>query len=501
MNYGRYEVGNEQDVLGKGAMGVVYRAHDPCLNRLVAIKVLHKKLLYDDEAVASFLKEAALNASLFHPNILTILDVGEERGEVYIAMELLEGRPLSKLMSTLSRQEILAIGMQIADGLDFAHKKKVVHRDIKPANIMVLHDGQIKITDFGIAKGGSASGEEHLETQTGVIKGTPAYMSPEQARGDSKNVDGRSDLFSLGVMLYEMSVGKRPFGGDGKDFMAVFGEILNKNPQEPCKANEAVERDLSAAIMKALQKDPARRFQSGSELYQALKACQKSGVPAAAKPDKKARITAAAGAALLLAAGGIFLSSSGKKVAPAPPAPVTVAPAPAPVPAPATSAQPGQALQLPLPVATGSPGTAHAPPAPAPAASASAPKEAAPSAPAPKVAAPKRVLETKHAKQPAKPSKVDEKSEAPGATGGEPPVAQPPVASSSGFAFLKVGSSPSGAQVYVNGALKGMTPLKVRLNLGRYKVRLSRSGFQDATTSVTLDKMAEFPIMQELKPE
>ena len=220
MNYGRYEIGAE---IGKGAMGMVYAAHDPKLNRQVAIKVLHKKLLYDDEAVQGFLKEAMLNAGLSHPNILTILDVGEDHGEVYIAMELLEGQPLSSTISSLDKNEILSIGMQIADALDFAHKKGVVHRDIKPANIMVRSDGQIKITDFGIAQGIGRGSDELLQTQTGVIKGTPAYMSPEQARGDNKNVDGRSDLFSLGVMLYEMSTGKRPFGGEGKDFMAVFG--------------------------------------------------------------------------------------------------------------------------------------------------------------------------------------------------------------------------------------------------------------------------------------
>jgi eukaryotic-like serine/threonine-protein kinase len=541
MNYGRYVVVDEQDILGKGAMGVVYRAHDPSLNRQVAIKVLHRKLLHDDEALKGFLKEAALNASLSHPNILTILDIGEERGEAYIAMELLEGKPLSKVMATLSQKDILSISMQIADGLAYAHKKGVVHRDIKPANIMVLPDGQIKITDFGIAKGGSASGEEQLETQTGVIKGTPAYMSPEQARGDSKKVDGRSDLFSLGVLMYEMSVGKRPFGGDGKDFITVFGEVLNKIPQDPCQAKEAVDRDLSAAIMKSLQKDPARRFQSGSELFEVLKSCVKPETEPAQKSKRGALVGAsAAGGVLVLAIGGFFLFHSGRNPVPstsmvASPAP-SLAPAPTPSPTPSPGASP-TALPVAAPLASSVPSPAPSPrlssqPSPRrplplpivpvshgaapvlrpPAAQVPLIKEAAPKAAVKKVvgkaqAAPKNPAEPEPVKR--QPSAPPQDSEAPGRSEAPPtqaPASQAPgapasLAASSQFAFLKVSSSPAGAQVYLNGTLKGTTPLKLRLNFGRYKVRLSRPGFQDTTSSVTLDKMAEFPFMQELKPE
>ena len=507
MNFGRYEVADAQEsILGKGSMGIVYRAHDPGLNRQVAIKVPLEKLRYDEEAMQAFLEEAKLNASLSHPNILTIFDICEIPGAEYIAMELLEGKPLSKLMATMSQHEIISACMQVANGLDHAHRQikdrhPVVHRDIKPANIMVLHDGQIKITDFGIAKGGWGDG--HLETQTGVIKGTPAYMSPEQARGDSKHVDGRSDLFSLGVVLYEMTVGKRPFGGDGKDFMAVFAEILNKTPVEPCKADERIGRELSAVIMKALQKDPARRFQSGNELVQALKVCDNRETPAAQKSHKMA--TLAAGGAMILAAGGFFLFHPGKTETPAPPVPTALAPAtpppPAPVAPPGTTSQQAQGLHLSPPIVSGSQNAAPALRL-APAEGAPVTKEEAPKAAPKKVAErvkpfPKKTAERhKSAKKPASGPAPDSD-----AGSGEDPVAQASVAASSQYAFLQVGSSPAGAQVYVNGALKGVTPLKLRLNLGRYKVRLSRSGFQDAATSMTLDKMAEFPVMLELKPE
>ena len=515
MNYGRYEIGAE---IGKGAMGMVYAAHDPKLNRQVAIKVLHKKLLYDDEAVQGFLKEAMLNAGLSHPNILTILDVGEDHGEVYIAMELLEGQPLSSTISSLDKNEILSIGMQIADALDFAHKKGVVHRDIKPANIMVRSDGQIKITDFGIAQGIGRGSDELLQTQTGVIKGTPAYMSPEQARGDNKNVDGRSDLFSLGVMLYEMSTGKRPFGGEGKDFMAVFGEILNKTPLEPCKVKETVGCELSTVIMKLLEKEPARRFQTGNELFQAFKACdRKETLPP--KPGMSSRkpgivIGASAAAVLALAIGAYFIFSPGKKE--------TLLPQPQSVTsAPAMPSAPG----VPLPATAPATGTTSPPVAlpVRPSNSAALPPVATPPYPQrvtagtsmvkpgkrsaiflkPDEDTKKNTVETRLV--PADTAPRTEKSSLPyqpgnrvpgessATAGGEPAVIP--------YAFLKVTSKPAGAQVYINDSLKGMTPLKLRLSLGMYRVRLAHSGFKSVETSVTLDKMAEFPLEEELKAE
>ena len=492
---------------------MVYEAHDPKLNRQVAIKVLHKKLLYDDEAVQGFLKEAMLNAGLSHPNILTILDVGEERGEVYIAMELLEGKPLSKLISSLENRQILSIGMQMADALDFAHKKGVVHRDIKPANIMVRADGQIKITDFGIAKGIVSGGDELLQTQTGVIKGTPAYMSPEQARGDNKNVDGRSDLFSLGVMLYEMSAGKRPFGAENKDFMSVFGEIINKTPFEPCKVNETVGRDLSAVIMKLLQKEPVKRFQTGHELCRALKACDKREAPHP-KPGhrnspKSMVIVGVSAAVVVVFASGVFFmlspvknekplltSKTGKDAPTTQVAPVG-APATGTTSPPAATTGPHSTPVVPPPVATlpyqpgqtaetskVKPGKRHIPPVLVEAVG-------------------KNAIETKNV--PVGRATPTEKSSTL-----YQPVGRVPVESSATagvelavvqFAFLKVNSNPVGAQVYINDSLKGMTPLKLRLGLGKYRVRLAHSGYKSVETSVTLDKMAEFPLTEELKSE
>jgi len=525
MNYGRYET-DADAVLGKGAMGVVYRALDPKLNRRVAIKVLHKKLLYDDDAVQGFLKEAMLNAGLSHPKILTILDVGEEGGEVYIAMELLEGKPLSKMIGSLDRKEVISIGMQMADALDFAHKKGVVHRDIKPANIMVASDGQIKITDFGIAKG-VGGGEDLLQTQTGVIKGTPVYMSPEQARGDSKHVDGRSDLFSLGVMLYEMSTGKRPFGGEGKDFMAVFGEILDKTPVEPCKVKETVDRDLSSVIMKALQKDPAKRFQSGAEFYQALKGCELTETTALPRKKSKPAVMIGAVCALVLAllGGGLFLFSTGQEKTTAK---TTQGAGPKHVDPPVqkrhSSAPPKPETnkgEINTGSNTGSTGIIVPPPPPPP------PSEYAnlnvvsnPSGAkvyvngSRKGVTPLRVLlrlgkyRVRLAKSGYK--NVDtsvtlDKTTPPLSVTlpeQEPPTKKgTPTEQSTVYAFLKVASNPSGAQVYVDGSLKGMTPLKVRLGLGKYRVRLAKSGYKSVETSMTLDKMAEFPLTEELQAE
>lgn len=503
MNYGRYEIGNE---IGKGAMGMVYEAHDPKLNRQVAIKVLHKKLLYDDEAVQGFLKEAMLNASLSHPNILTILDVGEERGEVYIAMELLEGKPLSKLIRSLGKSEILSIAMQMADALDFAHKKGVVHRDIKPANIMVRSDGQIKITDFGIAKGIGSGSDELLQTQTGVIKGTPAYMSPEQARGDNKNVDGRSDLFSLGVMLYEMSTGKRPFGGDGKDFMTVFGEIINKTPLEPSKVTETVDRELSAVIMKLLEKEPTKRFLTGNELFQVLKSCEKRAITSSnpeTGPPRSGIIIGAAATVVALVVSAFFLFGPAKKETVMPP-PKTAIVAPITLSAPvAETTAPPAATPVPRLTPVTTPPVAT-PPHPQKQTTGTSKVKPEKRTPAPQMPEESMKKNAEEKSEPIGKTPLAEKSVAPSqprdrapventSAGGEPVLVQ--------FAFLKVTSNPADAQVYINGSLKGVTPLKLRLSLGKYRVRLAHSGYKSVETSVTLDKMAEFPLTEELKAE
>ena len=226
MNYGRYQVVDE---IGQGSMGVVYRAFDPQINRHIALKLLRQDRVTSEELVHRFLKEAQAMGGLTHPNIAIVYDTGRDHGTIFIAMELLRGKSLKELMreKKLSLNEIVHIGVQVAEALDFAHRKGIVHRDIKPSNIIIDSNGNAKITDFGIA---------HIEdpaltrqTIPGEILGTPLYMSPEQVM--SNPVDGRSDLYSLGVILYEMTTGTPPFNGD--NLAAIFQAILQATPRAP----------------------------------------------------------------------------------------------------------------------------------------------------------------------------------------------------------------------------------------------------------------------------
>jgi serine/threonine-protein kinase len=246
---------------------------------LVALKALRQDRLTSEDFVHRFLKEAKAIGRLSHPNIVTVYDVGEDHGTIYIAMELLEGEPLNKVIEEkrLSLKEIIHWGIQAAETLDYAHQKGIVHRDIKPSNILVQASGHIKITDFGIAHIEDPSAS--VQTQAGEILGTPAYMSPEQVM--SRPVDGRSDLFSLGIILYELSTGKRPFGGE--NLAAIFNAVTQEIPPPPAKANPAIPKDLSQIIMKCLNKKPDERFQTGIALAEALKGSLKIIEPTAVK--------------------------------------------------------------------------------------------------------------------------------------------------------------------------------------------------------------------------
>ncbi len=263
MKYGRYEIKEE---LGKGSMGVVYLAHDPQIDRLIALKVLRPDRLTSEAFVQRFLKEARTIGRLSHPNIVTVYDIGQDRETIFIAMELLEGDPLNKILEEreVGNEEIISLGLQMAEALHYAHGKGVVHRDIKPSNIIVNANGRIKITDFGIAHIEDPTAS--MQTQAGEILGTPAYMSPEQVL--SRPVDGRSDLFSLGIILYEMATGRRPFQGDSMP--AVFQAVTREDPEPPARLKTAVSPGLSAVIMKCLEKDPMKRFANGEILAHAL---------------------------------------------------------------------------------------------------------------------------------------------------------------------------------------------------------------------------------------
>src|SRR5271166_3810183 len=273
--------------LGGGGMGVVYKAKDTRLGRSVALKFLPDEISHDPQAIERFRREARAASSLNHPNICTIYDIGEFEGRPFIAMELLEGQTLKYRISgkPIGISEILEVGIQIADGLEAAHTKGIVHRDIKPANIFLVDKGPAKILDFGLAKlatqrqrGAEALGESSLRTQThladgalltspGSSIGTVAYMSPEQARGE--DLDLRSDLFSLGVVLYEMSTGVVPFSGS--TVALIFDGILHSEAAAATKLNPKLPLALESIFAKALEKDVDLRYQTAAELRADMK--------------------------------------------------------------------------------------------------------------------------------------------------------------------------------------------------------------------------------------
>jgi serine/threonine protein kinase len=268
VKYGRYQIEEE---LGRGSMGVVYSAYDPQIDRRVAIKVLREDRVTSEEFVQRFLKESRSIGRLNHPNILTVYDAGKDHNAIFIAMEFLEGRTLNEVIRErrLSINEIVDIGVQIASALDYAHSKNIIHRDIKPSNIFITRDNRPIIADFGIAR--MEDPTVIHRTQAGVILGTPGYMSPEQVKGEP--VDGRTDLFSLGVILYELTTGKTPFEGD--TLPVLFRAIEQDTPLVPTKIDSRVPPLLSSLIMKSLNKRTEKRFQTGKEMAQDLKACLK----------------------------------------------------------------------------------------------------------------------------------------------------------------------------------------------------------------------------------
>jgi eukaryotic-like serine/threonine-protein kinase len=281
---GRYEILGE---LGKGAMGVVYRANDPLLSREVAIKTVNMSSDPQEmaEYEARFYQEAKAAGGLNHPNIVTIYDIGKSGNVAYMAMELLEGAELRAIMKPgepIPHGRAVEIAAQVADGLAYAHQHGVVHRDVKPANIMILDVGMAKIMDFGIARMRTAE----VRTQTGVVLGSPRYMSPEQVSG--RRAEPRSDIFSLGVILYEMLTGKAAFTGD--DVTSVMFQILNVVPPAPSTVVPGLPEVLDFIVAKALAKTPDDRYQDAAELARDLRSAKEA--PAGAGTAAVARLPA-----------------------------------------------------------------------------------------------------------------------------------------------------------------------------------------------------------------
>ncbi len=265
---GRFEILAE---IGRGAMGIVYKAKDPMLERIVAIKTINMGTDQDGAEMYEkrFYQEARAAGGLNHPNIVTVYDIGKTESVCYMAMEYIEGAELRTLLlpgKPLPVPRALSIAAQMAEGLAYAHERGVVHRDIKPANIMVPESGAVKITDFGIARMRSSN----VQTQTGMMMGSPKYMSPEQVIG--KRADHRSDIFSLGAILYEMLTGAAPFTGESVN--AVMYQIVNFVPPAPSAINPAAPAALDSVLGRMLAKALEDRFQSAAEIARSLRECE-----------------------------------------------------------------------------------------------------------------------------------------------------------------------------------------------------------------------------------
>ncbi|MBU4202707.1 MAG: serine/threonine protein kinase [Acidobacteria bacterium] len=299
---GKYEI---LEILGKGAMGIVYKAQDPDIDREVAIKTIHFEAAYEggeeEEARTRFMREAQAAGKLSHPNIVTIYDVGREERMTYIVMQLIKGISLQGIIASkrvFSTQEVSQLFTQLCDALDYAHKHGIIHRDIKPANILIDDNGRPFILDFGVARIGAST-----MTQTGKTLGTPSYMSPEQVIG--KKIDNRSDIFSLGVVLYELLTGRRPF--EAENITTIIYKIINEEPPPLSDVRKDAPAGFADILDRVLAKKPEERYQTGGELVKDLKRLASPSqetyvmdIPAAASFGKKPKSKKAVGVVVTL---------------------------------------------------------------------------------------------------------------------------------------------------------------------------------------------------------
>jgi predicted Ser/Thr protein kinase len=321
---GPYEI---LGLLGMGGMGEVYKARDTRLGRTVAIKVLPPDKVADPERKARFLHEAKAASALNHPHIVTVYDIAAEQGMDFIVMEFVSGKPLSSLIARagIPLAEALKYGAQMADALSAAHAAGIIHRDLKPANVIVAETGSVKLLDFGLAKLSGAGNAESettrtMHTQDGAIMGTVAYMSPEQAEG--RATDWRSDIFALGVVLYEMITGQRPFRGESS--LSILTGVLRDDPAPPRSLVADLPPEIDRVILRCLRKDPARRFQHMDDLKVALEELREDSISgsitvavtpvAARRPRVPLRLVAIATAILLAAGAGLWFGRAHRPV-------------------------------------------------------------------------------------------------------------------------------------------------------------------------------------------
>lgn len=511
---GRYEIIEE---LGRGSMGVVYRARDPLIGRTVAVKTLLTDRLSSaqfEEYRARFRREAQATGILTHPNIVTVYDFGEDHGFLYITMEFLQGKSLEKALrdeEALPVEKVISIYEQVTSALDYAHQHRIVHRDIKPANLMLLDSGTVKVADFGIAKIMSLG-----MTADGQVLGTPNYMSPEQITG--KQLDGRSDIFSLGVILYEMLTGEKPFSG--RNLTTITYKIVRQEPIPPRELDATIHPGLSYVITKALAKNPADRYQSCRALLEDLKNYKSIGSAGSATVVLASHSVEAARPAQAPTVVSVPASDARPGVRPGPTAeppklasvPGATAPAgrpearlPAAVPAhPAPPVAQPPARPVSQKAAVPVPQAPSAPPKPAAGRVASIPgiwwgaaaavlvalvaiggflmfHRAAPGggrpaqpaqAAASSVAPPPPAGETAQSVTPNAPAQPSEPPET-------TPVATP-------TAGLRVTTDPAGAQVIVDRVLKGKSPLEAKLSPGEHTLTLKLDGMRPYSKSLKL---------------
>jgi serine/threonine-protein kinase len=478
---GRYEVLGE---LGRGAMGVVYKARDPIIDRVVAVKTIHSGRSGDAAAsfTERFFQEARSAGRLNHPNIVTIHDAGEAGGLAYIAMEFLEGTSLRDMLdehAPLPVARAVEIAGQVARGLAYAHEHGVVHRDVKPANIIVLHNRRPKITDFGIARLGEA------DVLAGSRAGSPKYMSPEQIRGEG-TLDGRSDVFSLGAVLYEMLTGRHAFNGG--EATAIMRAVLEATPEPPSAHNPRVPPELDAIVLRMLAKRPDARHPSARWLFRELRQLEeqldKEPASAAVHVDPPARKVSDDDPTLVMGGAQHAPDTSAGTPAPSMRLPRGTLYRAAIAAAVVLAVIGGSLLALRREPPPASAARDAAAPAPIVAA-APAPVEAAPVPPPPLVAAPIKEPEpaprpkghARAAKKQAEPAPAPVVTPAPPpveVVAAPPPKPAPPPPPQTGKLVLAV--SPWG-EIYVDGKLRGTTPPLAELELppGRHRVEIRNS--------------------------